>query len=852
MLYLKAEVAQALPGYTRRAAFFDAAARKISAFDIALLAKNLSLPINAGRLPGLDGLRAIAIIAVLLFHADFYWARGGYLGVDLFFVISGFLITSLLANEMERSGGLHLSRFYWRRAKRLLPASWLMTASVVAASALCATDALPRLRSDAIATFVYLTNWELLRTHASYFESAGRMPLLQHLWSLAIEEQFYIVWAPLVSIALPRIGRAGLAVAAILLAVASATWMAIQAMKIGYPEHGDPSRLYFGTDTHGFPLLLGAALGLAWQPGRVSRTLRPAIRSGVLLLGLLALTMMLVLFVRLGEATGSLYPWGFALAAEASIVLVISATHPGTAFGRWLDCGPLRWLGERSYGVYLWHWPIFMLLRPGMDLRGLDANTILLLRLVLTISIAALSYHYLEMPIRRGALERVWRDMCVAGTCRRAWLRGSAIAATLLLAVSATAAVLWEAPARAEPAQDVRDALHLDLNKPSPVVMAAATLAALTPVPPPALAAVPGQPAPKTFTGHELTAVGDSVLLGASWLLKLTLHDADVHATMGWQAADIIKKIKALRGAGKLRPVVLVHLGTNGYVTEDQLRQILTILVDRQRVVLVNTHVPRRWMEANNALVERIAPNFPNVLTVRWSEVSEGQPDYFVSDGVHLSGIGQRVFVAEIMRVGRLFPDVEKNVPGSVGISEGKDYARGAGDLSPTLVRAPQPAAPDTYWKKLASCETDANWQNPGRHSGGLGITPENWKTWGGTLFAPQPAAASTAQQIEVANRISTQGWKPANGSFVKPIGFAVWRCVAALGRPPTASDRTYTPESVIAQSFHLGERGDVVRDLQLTLGVPRDGLYTKGLRKKHLAYLKKNSLPETRAGTFP
>ncbi|WP_266171645.1 acyltransferase family protein [Dyella subtropica] len=822
--------------------------------DVADVITDSPSPI-AVRLTGLDGLRAIAVTAVLLFHADFYWARGGYLGVDLFFVISGFLITGLLASEIQTSKRLDLGQFYWRRAKRLLPAAWLMMAGVIAAAAWFATDALPHLRGDATASLVYLTNWELLRTHTSYFEATGRPPLLQHLWSLAIEEQFYIVWAPLVLLGLPRIGRRGLAVVAAILAIASAAWMAVLAMKMGYPDQGDPSRLYFGTDTHGFPLLLGAVLGLSWQPSRATRPLRPVTRGAGFLLGLAALAMMFALFACLGEETPSLYPWGFLLAAASSITLVATATHPGLSFGRWLDSGLLRWIGERSYGIYLWHWPVFMLTRPGIDVYALDANTILILRMALTVCIAALSYRYLEAPIRHGALERLWRQMT---TRRSTWLRRTAVMLTVLMAFGAMGAVLLQAPTQAKPAQDVRDALGLDAtasamdakDKASPAV-AESTAETLQPVEAPAAPDQPDQPPVQTFTGQELTAVGDSVLLGSGRRLKATLRGADVHATMGWQAADVIKQLKALHNADQLRPVTLIHLGTNGYITEAQLRQILSMLADRERVILVNTHVPRRWMETNNALIERVAPDFPNVVSVRWNDVSEGQPDYFVSDGVHLTDIGQHAFIAAIMREGHLVPGTQ-NAPSPTAIDTSKDYTASAGDLSLTLVRASQSAPSDKYWQKMALCETDANWQNAGRHSGGLGISVADWTTWGGVEFAPTPAEATPAQQIEVANRMSTQGWTQADGTTVKPIGFTTWRCVAALGRPPTTSAYTYTPQSVIAQSFHLGERGEVVRDLQLILGASRDGIYTKALRKKHLAYLKHNDLPETLAGSEP
>ena len=616
------------------------------------------------RLAGLDGLRGIAIIAVLLFHADFYWVKGGYLGVDLFFVISGFLITGLLVNEIQVSGRLDLVQFYWRRAKRLLPAVWLMMVSITVAAAWFAVDALPRLRGDVVASFVSFTNWELLRTHTSYFEAIGRPPLLQHLWSLAIEVQFYIVWSALVLVGLPRIGRRGMTFMTVVLAVVSMAWMAVLVMKMGYPGQGDPSRLYFGTDTHGFPLLLGAALGLVWQPGHAIQSSRSVARQIIFLLGLITLAVLFMLFSCLGEANVLLYPWGFLLVAMISIILVVVVTHPGAAFGHWLDSAPLRWIGERSYGIYLWHWPVFMLTRPGIDLRTWDANTILILRITLTIGIAALSYRYVEEPIRRGALERIWRGMSVATTRRSALLLGVMLMSILLLTVGVTGAILMQAPSQVKSAQDMREAFELDIasqvknqNKVDSVMSA---IEAPIPVEATDIPIQPEQSFVETSTGQELTAVGDSVLLGSSYLFKATLPGVDVHAKTSWQAADMIKQLKMLRDTDRLRPVVLVHLGTNGYVTEDQLRQILSMLTDRKRVILVDAHVPRRWMKANNALLKRVVPDFSNTVRVCWSNVSAGQPNYFISDGVHLTRRGQRAFIAEIIRVGQLTPDTSE------------------------------------------------------------------------------------------------------------------------------------------------------------------------------------------------
>lgn len=818
---------------------------------------------GTSRFSGLDGLRALAVAAVVLFHADFDWARGGYLGVDLFFVISGFLITNLIAREVDSTGRLSLRAFYWRRAKRLLPASLLMTAIVVVVAALIAPDALPHLRRDVVASLAYVTNWELLRSETSYFAAMGRPPLLQHLWSLAIEEQFYLVWAPLSLFVLARFGRRRLKTIAIAMAATSVVAMWALATHLGYPAQGDPSRLYFGTDAHGFALLLGAALGLGRQP---SATRAPtgsavrafAVRGLIWLLGMAALSVMLLLFANLGENHPFLYPWGFLLTATTAIALIAAATHPAVRFGRLLDNAPMRWIGARSYGIYLWHWPVFMLTRPGADLHLPDDDVVFVLRLILTLALAECSYRYLETPVRTGLLERIF-----ATRFRRAWPKQLAVVSTALTTALAMGTILWDAPVEALPAQDVRDAFAppvvapqaakslvgvARIAKPQVTVDEANPVDEVHPAVGEASDEMPDHPELPAYSGTELTAVGDSVMLGSSRLLKAFLPGTDLHATMGWQAADVIRQLQSLKKSNALRPVVLVHLGTNGYVTEEQLRHMLAMLSDCKRVVLVNTRVPRRWMAPNNALIERVAPDFPNVRIVHWSDSSKGRSEYFISDRVHLTTAGQRALIADIMRVGRL----EHHLPNVSASDIAQSRRSDEGDFSPTLVIAAQSAGNEHYWRKIAQCETDANWHDDIRLLGGLDIGLGAWSAWGGEEFAPTPSEATPGQQIEVANRISTQGWKSAERERVGPIGFDHWKCVAAMGRPPTTSLFTYTPESVLKQTFHPGERGEVVRDLQRILGEKRDGVYSKALRRKHVAYLQKNAMSEDLAATDP
>jgi len=583
------------------------------------------------------------VIAVFLYHTETPWARGGFLGVDLFFVISGFLITHLLAGEFDSTATLGLGKFYWRRAKRLLPASWLMTASAIIAAWVLAPDALARLKGDALASLFYVTNWELLAVKTSYFEASGRQPLLMHLWSLAIEEQFYILWAPLLLFGVRRFGRTGMALGAGLLAAALVAWTAFLATNRGYLVGVTPTRLDFGTDTHSFPLLIGAVLGLVWRPDRHGDGAKAFVSDGVFTLGLAGLGVTLFLFGRLGEETPRLYPWGFLLSALTSAGLVAAASYRGSVFGRWLDQQPLRWIGERSYGIYLWHWPIFMLTRP-QDLE-LDANLVLALRVVLTLSLAALSYRLVETPIRNGMLERMWVGVRTRGRRLRALGAGALVAVVAAAMVVPVAAIL-RAPAGYTPvAADVRQALASAL--------AASGLQTKAPLTPVAIrAAAPAAPTP--FTGQDVTAIGDSVLLGSLQPFEANLPGAKVIAKVGWQARDVLTALRSLSGAGALTPVVLIHLGTNGYVYEDQLRDILALLADRPRVIIVNAQAPRRWTAPNDDLFDRVLPDYPNTVLVDWRKASAGRRTYFIADQVHLTPTGQRAFVAEIMRAGHL------------------------------------------------------------------------------------------------------------------------------------------------------------------------------------------------------
>jgi peptidoglycan/LPS O-acetylase OafA/YrhL len=368
-------------------------------------------------MPGLDGLRAIAVLAVIAYHLDFGWAPGGLLGVGVFFTLSGYLITDLLLGTRAATGSLKLGEFWIRRARRLLPALFLMIVVVVAWVTLFERSFLPGLRSDVIAATFYVSNWWNIAREASYFARFGPPPPLEHLWSLAVEEQFYLIWPWLVWLGL-RLTRkrpvsAGVTLTGLALALSTAS---VIAMWVLYEPGIDPTRVYEGTDTRAFGLLIGAALAMVWPSRSLSATL--ATRPRVLLdgVGVAGLLVIALSIWRTSEYSPFLYHGGLLLLTIGTTATVAALAHPASLLGVAVGWAPLRWIGVRSYGIYLWHWPIIVLTAPSLDQK--PTLTLQVLQVAATIIVAALSWRFVEEPIRRGALARLWGKL-KSGAWRR-------------------------------------------------------------------------------------------------------------------------------------------------------------------------------------------------------------------------------------------------------------------------------------------------------------------------------------------------------------------------------------------------------------------------------------------------
>jgi peptidoglycan/LPS O-acetylase OafA/YrhL len=354
-------------------------------------------------MPGLDGLRAIAVLAVIAYHLNPAWAPGGLLGVGVFFTLSGYLITDLLLGQRAAVGSLRLGDFWLRRARRLLPALFLMLAVVVAWVTLLDRSLLPGLRGDVLAAVGYVSNWWNIIREASYFARFGPPPPLDHLWSLAVEEQFYLIWPWLLWLGLRYLpGRYTLAALTLAGAALSAA-----AMALIYQPGVDPTRVYEGTDTRAFGLLIGAALAMVW-PSRELRTDRINLRGRLLMdgAGVVGLVVIGLLIWRTSEYSPFLYNGGIVLLSVATVLVLAALVHPASWLGMAVGWSPLRWLGVRSYGIYLWHYPIIVLTAPGPQQRA--SPSLEVLQVAATITVAALSWQFFEEPIRRGAIGRIW------------------------------------------------------------------------------------------------------------------------------------------------------------------------------------------------------------------------------------------------------------------------------------------------------------------------------------------------------------------------------------------------------------------------------------------------------------
>ncbi|HEY5873981.1 MAG TPA: acyltransferase family protein [Ilumatobacteraceae bacterium] len=687
-------------------------------------------------LPGLDGLRALAVVAVMIYHANNAWLPGGFLGVEMFFVISGYLITLLLIAERERNYRISLGHFWLRRARRLLPAVFMMMLLVTIWTATFERDALGQLRGDVLAGSFYVSNWYQVWVGLGYTASGDFAPL-RHLWSLAVEEQFYLWW-PIVMILL--LGRAGtrrvadvsrwllLAALAITVAVALVYYRGPIGTAATTPHAfwslgGRPiaklDTLYLSTITRAGGLLLGSAFALVWRPYAVMRgPLRSKGRildvGAILSVAALAYMVWTIHLVTAEGASPSLFRGGLFLVGLAMLVLIAAVTHGGTYSRRLLGIRPLVWVGLRSYGLYLYHWPIFMII------RGVAGNPMTVRQFAMgmaaTVCLTELSFRWVERPIRMHGMRSWLRGHRTALTppsrARVVWVTAALVGLALFAAASLATAPLKQneiAVALGENERFTTDLLDVD-DAPAAVTTTTVTRSVVpskvldeagtpttTPVDPalagtgvvapdtttaldPTATTVPADAAapttippvttvpvaqlgvitdmstvtplsvPQGLPGFPLIGMGDSVMLGAAE--ELGALGFIVDAQVSRQMKTYLPDMQTIKDNGLLGSAVVVHLGTNGSFSDDTLAQMMAILADVPVVVVLTSKADREWVAGNNAKVRALPASHPNVTVLDWEVLGpQCAGDCFYDDGIHLNQEGQNYYTSLISRL---------------------------------------------------------------------------------------------------------------------------------------------------------------------------------------------------------
>ncbi|MEZ5183010.1 MAG: acyltransferase family protein [Acidimicrobiales bacterium] len=598
---------------------------------------------NRPRIDGLDGLRALAVVAVLLYHAEVPWAKGGFVGVDVFFVLSGYLVTSIVVAGFRRTGQLGLRRFWSARFRRLAPAQLALLVAVVVVAALFYSELLHDLRGQVVAALTGTTNWYLIATQASYFDQLGRPPLLRHLWSLAVELQFYLVFPPLLVWLLRRFGERLDRILLVLggLVLASTIYLAVL-----FDPSTDPTRAYFDTFARLAAPLLGAMLALVWQPAALDRG--PARRAGPLTSAVGAGSVVALLWIvhAAGDRSAVMYRGGFLVTALVSTVAVAAIVHPTgwigskRAFGHPL----LVAIGLRSYGLYLWHWPIYMLLRPRIDV-GWSWGVVFVVRIVLTVVATELCYRFIERPWHLRS-----PDASFAGIRRRLLAprgvptapRLAALGGTFLVAVAAIVVVLphEQRDATADSLEAGAAAIAASESRSTPSTTGSTRPGETTTTTLPELVE-PGE--------RTVTLIGDSVMVGAAPDVLSAFGDrANIDAEVSRQADALAPIITQLGKEGRLGQVVVAQVGINGTVTDEDLHAIEAAAGGRP-LYIINARVPRSWEQSNNQLVAELVPKLEKGHVIDWYTASNDHRDWFLDDGIHLTP-GGRVAYANLIR----------------------------------------------------------------------------------------------------------------------------------------------------------------------------------------------------------
>lgn len=596
-------------------------------------------------MPGLDGLRALAVLAVLLYHISPNQFIGGYIGVDLFFVISGFLITYRnLQNIQNPNKTFTLKNFWLRRARRLIPALVLVILVCVPIGAIIYPDILVGAFRQVAGALTYSTNWVEIIHGSNYFDQANPS-LFKNFWSLAVEEQFYIIWPPLLLLLLSRrLKNSQLVTIVATIAVASMVLMGVLAAPDNY------TRVYYGTDTHCFGLAMGIIFAFIWnkEKGSLSKEWLSA-QPWIPALAPVGLIGFILIVMLVPDTAAFTYPFGLVLGSLFSLFLVGAVIiRPDALFTRIMELAPLRWIGVRSYGIYLWHWPMLVFGRILIPTAMGTVENVAVDVLFALISFVAsdLSYRFIEEPMRKDGFIKSLEKLVDRV---REGIVGKIQAAVCVVLVLATIIAIATAPAKtqlqlqieqqqAEQAQQAQEAQQNAGNgsPQDPGSIPNYDESQMTGIP----------------DSSTITAIGDSLISGNSIGFEEEFPEINFLAEPIRQWEQGVEVVKEGNNQGLIRQNVILDFGTNGGVSDEALvRQVIDELGPNRRILLYNIYSPSTFVDEANAIYEKIAEEYPNVYLVDWNSVASGHPEYLLSDRTHTNIEGQNAFVAAAKEV---------------------------------------------------------------------------------------------------------------------------------------------------------------------------------------------------------